>query len=98
MKYYEIPLTEYVFYSGVPSIYEYLFKQMIQEFQTCQIGYEEMLEIHLRQLFLEIQRNRQKHYPVINSFLQEEIDYAKNTFMNIIMKQFVLKNLPIPEI
>ena len=54
LNHFQIPMNGNVFYSGAPSAYQELFKEMIHELQTCRIGYEELLEMYLRQLFLLI--------------------------------------------
>ena len=43
LRKYEIPLDKAVFYSGVSATYAYLFKEMINELQTCHTGFEELL-------------------------------------------------------
>ena len=80
LRHYDIPLDDPVFYSGITSAYSFLFKEMIQELQTCPTGFQELLEMYLRQLFLQIQRSRQERTPIISSYLQEEIDHARRYF------------------
>ena len=60
LKHFDIPTDKNVFFSGVPSAYQHLFKEMIRELQTCRTGYQELLEMYLRQIFLLIQRTRQE--------------------------------------
>lgn len=80
LRHYDIPLDKNVIYSGSSATYAYLFKEMIHELQTCRTGYEELLEMYLRQIFLLIQRSWEERKPSISSYLQEEIDYARKYF------------------
>lgn len=80
LSHFEIPTTGNVFYSGAPSAYQELFKEMIRELQTCRVGFEELLEMYLRQLFLLIQRVRIEQKPTVNTFIQEEMEYALHYF------------------
>ena len=80
LRHYDIPLDRYVIYSGSSATYAYLFKEMIHELQTCRTGYEELLEMYLRQIFLLIQRSWEERKPNVSSYLQEEIDYARKYF------------------
>ena len=69
LRHYDIPLD-----------YAYLFKEMINELQTCRTGYQELLEMYLRQIFLLVQRSWEERKPTVRSYLQEEIDYARKYF------------------
>lgn len=80
LRHYDIPLDKNVIYSGSSSIYSYLFKEMIHELQTCRTGFEELLEMYLRQIFLLIQRSWEERKPTVSSYLQDEIDYARKYF------------------
>lgn len=80
LRQYDIPLDQNVFYSGSSSTYAYIFKEMINELQTCRIGYQELLEMYLRQIFLLVQRSRLESSPTVSSYLQEEIEYARRYF------------------
>ena len=80
LKHYDIPLDRHVIYSGSSATYAYLFKEMIHELQTCRTGYEELLEMYLRQIFLLVQRSWEERKPSVSSYLQEEIDYARKYF------------------
>lgn len=82
LRHYEIPLDENVFYSGSTASYTSLFKEMIHEFQTTGVGYTEMLEMYLRQLFVIIQRTRQEKKPTMSSYLQDEMEYARRYFID----------------
>jgi len=80
LRTYDIPLNEHIFYSGTPSAYSQLFKNMIEEFNTCRVGYKEMLEMNLRQLFLTIQRTRLEDPPLVTSAVRQEMDSACQYF------------------
>ena len=80
LKHYDIPLDKNVIYSGSSATYAYIFKEMIHELQTCRTGFEELLEMYLRQIFLLIQRSWEERKPTVSSYLQEEIDYARKYF------------------
>lgn len=80
LKHYDIPLDRHVIYSGSSATYAYLFKEMIHELQTCRTGFEELLEMYLRQIFLLVQRSWEERKPTVSSYLQEEIDYARKYF------------------
>lgn len=80
LKKYEIPLDSRVFYAGSAATYVYLFKEMISELQTCRTGYEELLGMYLRQIFLLIQRSRQEQRPAVASHMLEEMELARRYF------------------
>ena len=80
LKHYDIPLDRHVIYSGSSATYAYLFKEMIHELQTCRTGFEELLDMSLRQIFLLVQRSWEERKPTVSSYLQEEIDYARKYF------------------
>ena len=80
LRRYDIPLDTPVFYSGASAIYAYLFKEMINELQTCRTGYEELLAMYLRQILILVQRTRQEHRTSINTHIQEEMEYARRYF------------------
>ena len=80
LKHFDIPIDKNVFFSGVPSAYQHLFKEMIRELQTCRTGYQELLEMYLRQIFLLVQRTRQENNPTISTYLQKEMEYAQQYF------------------
>lgn len=77
---YGIPLDQPVFYSGVYAIYAYLFQEMINELQTCHTGFEELLAMYLRQIFIHVQRIRQERKPNISTRIQEEMENARRYF------------------
>lgn len=65
-----------VFYCGSDLEYKNHFRAMIQELQMCREDYPEMLEIHLRQIFIKLHRYLQTVSRVDNSQIAEEIDKA----------------------
>lgn len=80
LRKYEIPLDDPVFYSGASSTYTYIFKEMINELQTCKTGFEELLTMYLKQIFLLVQRTRMEEKPSVSTYIQEEIEYARRYF------------------
>ncbi len=80
LRHFDIPMDKNVFFSGVPSAYQHLFNEMIWELQNCRTGYQELLEMYLRQIFLLIQRTRQESRPTINTYLQKEMEHAQQYF------------------
>lgn len=80
LRHYEIPLDEPLFYCGVVSTYSYLFKEIINELQTCRVGYQELLTMYLRQIFLLIQRSRMEQKPAVSTYIQEEVENARRYF------------------
>lgn len=73
-------MDEHVFYCGTPSTYALLFKQMIEEFQTCRVGYQELLEMCLRELLLVVQRTRLEKPSIVSTQVQEEMAFARQYF------------------
>ena len=65
-----------VFYCGSDLDYQQNFRSMIQELKMCRDDYEEMLEIHLRQIFIKLHRYLQTSYKIDNSQIAETIDKA----------------------
>ena len=80
LRSYDSPLDEHIFFAGTPAAYTQLFKNMIEEFQSCKVGYKEMLEMNLRQLFLMIQRTRLEKPPLVTTAVQQEMDFARQYF------------------
>ena len=80
LRQYDIPLNENIFYCGVASAYAYLFKEMILELQNCRVGFQELLAMYLRQIFLLVQRSRLEQKPSVNTYLQEEMENARKYF------------------
>ena len=77
---YHIPMDDPIFYSGASSTYSYLFKEMIHELQNCKTGYEDLLAMYLRQIFLLVQRTRQEERPTVSTYIQEEMEFARRYF------------------
>ena len=80
LRSYNIPMDDPIFYSGASSTYSYLFKEMIHELQNCKTGYEELLAMYLRQIFLLVQRTRQEERPTVSTYIQEEMEFARRYF------------------
>ena len=80
LRSYNIPMDDPIFYSGASSTYSYLFKEMIHELQDCKIGYEDLLAMYLRQVFLLVQRTRQEERPTVSTYIQEEMEFARRYF------------------
>lgn len=69
-----------MFASGTAVVYGQLFYQMITELQRSRIGYEEVLEMCLRQIFVQIRRSGETD-PVAKEFaIQEEMSQALEYF------------------
>lgn len=69
-----------VFYCGSGLEYQNHFRTMIQELQTCKDDFEEMLEMHLRQIFISIHRFLKTEAAVGNSQIAEAIDKSRIYF------------------
>ena len=80
LRSYHIPMDDPIFYSGASSTYSYLFKEMIHELQDCKAGYEDLLTMYLRQIFLLVQRTRQEERPTVSTYIQEEMEFARRYF------------------
>lgn len=80
LRKYEIPMDDPVFASGASATYAYLFKEIINEIQTGKVGFEELITMYLHQIFLLVQRFRQEKNPTVNSYLQEEMEFARRYF------------------
>ncbi|MBQ8297820.1 MAG: helix-turn-helix domain-containing protein [Ruminococcus sp.] len=79
LRYYELPDSENVFYTGTSPDYQWLFRQMIQELQLCRANYEELLSLLLRHIFLMINRYL-KEGRKMGSGIQNEIERAAHYF------------------
>ena len=69
-----------VFVSGTVSVYGQLFYQMITELQRSRIGFEEVLVMCLRQIFVQIRRSKESGPVVRESAAQEEMGRALEYF------------------
>ena len=65
-----------VFYCGSGLEYQHHFRLMIQELQLCRDDYQEMLEIHLRQMLIMLHRYLKSSAKIENGMIAEEIDKA----------------------
>ena len=80
LKHYDIPMDSNVFYCGVSSTFTYLFKEIINELQSCRVGYQELITMYLRQIFMLVQRSRLEQKPSVSTYMQEEMEYARRYF------------------
>jgi len=80
LRKHQIPLDKNVFYCGSSSTYAYLYKEIISELQSCRVGYEELISMYLRQIFLLIQRSREERTPTVSTYIQEEMELARRHF------------------
>jgi len=80
LRSYNIPVDNPVFFSGVSSTYENLFKEIIHEIQMCKTGSHELITMYLRQLFILIERAKETPRTFISSYIQEEMEIARRYF------------------
>ena len=80
LRSYQIPLDDNVFHCGTANAYTLLFKEMINELQTCRTGYQELLSMYLRQIFLHVQRNRSEQLPTVTTYIREQMEAARRYF------------------
>lgn len=76
LRSYGLTKDKKIFYCGSGLEYQNHFRAMIQELQMCKEDYPEMLEIHLRQIFIKLHRYFNTVSKVDNSQIAEEIDKA----------------------
>lgn len=76
LRSYGLTKDKRVFYCGKGLDYQNHFRMMIQELQMCREHYSEMLEMHLREIFVMIHRHLQTSTKLNNSQIAEEIDMA----------------------
>ena len=79
LEHYGICREDTVFFSGNSSAYAELFREMIGELQTCRTGFEELLAMYLRQIFLLIRRSKQIP-KIAGARVQEEMEWALQYF------------------
>lgn len=65
-----------IFYCGSSLEYQNHFRIMIEELQCCKDDYPEMLEMHLRQIFIMMHRQLNSDNKIENNLLAEEMDKA----------------------
>lgn len=80
LRSYGITDDKRVFYCGSGLEYQNHFRTMIQELQMCKDDYQEMLEMHLRQIFITIHRHLNTEATVRNSQITEVIDQSRTYF------------------
>lgn len=76
LRSYGLTKDKKVFYCGSDLEYKNHFRSMIKELQMCKDDYPEMLEIHLRQIFIKLHRYFNTISRVDNSQIAEDIDKA----------------------
>lgn len=69
-----------VFISGTAAVYGQLFYQMITELQRGRIGFEEILVMCLRQIFVQVRRSNDADPVISKSAQQEEMSQALEYF------------------
>ena len=97
LRSYGLTKDKKIFYCGSGLEYQNHFRSMIQELQMCKDDYSEMLEIHLRQIFIKLHRYFNTVSKVNNSQIAEEIDKATLYFTehynrNICIEEYAKKH------
>ncbi len=90
LDYYQLPKGTNVFFTGISSNYELIFRQMIQELQLQRLNYEEVLNINLRHIFLMINRYMNEGKKIGGEML-DEIERAIHYFNENYNKQIVIE-------
>lgn len=80
LRSYGIKDDMHIIYTGTSLEYTRIFKQMIQELQRCQIDYQELLTLLLRQIFILIHRQLTKEHKSKNEYLDKEMELAIQHF------------------
>lgn len=80
LKSYGITNDMRVIPAGTLLDYSRIFKQMIQELQQCRAGYEELLAMLLRQIFIIINRQMTKERTLKSDYLDTEMELALEYF------------------
>ncbi len=80
LKSYGITNDMRVIPAGTLLEYSRIFKQMIQELQQCRAGYEELLAMLLRQIFIIINRQITKERTLKSDYLDTEMELALEYF------------------
>lgn len=80
LKSYGITNDMRVIPAGTLLEYSRIFKQMIQELQQCRAGYEELLAMLLRQIFIIINRQMTKERTLKSDYLDTEMELAQEYF------------------
>ena len=68
------------FYVGTSLEYQRLYKQMIQELQTCKENYQELCALLLQELFINIHRQIGSTIPKNRNYFEHEIELAAKYF------------------
>lgn len=76
LRSYGLTKDKKVFYCGSDLEYKNHFRAMIKELQMCKDDFAEMLELHLRQIFIKLHRYFNTISRVDNSQIAEDIDKA----------------------
>ena len=97
LRSYGLTKDKKIFYCGSGLEYQNHFRSMIQELQMCKDDYSEMLEIHLRQIFIKLHRYFNTVSKVNNSQIAAEIDKATLYFTehynrNICIEEYAKKH------
>ena len=80
LRSYGLTKDKQVFYCGKGLDYQNHFRTMIQELQMCREHFDEILEIHLREIFVMIHRHFLTSTKLSNSQIAEDIDAATMFF------------------
>lgn len=97
LKRYGLFKNENVFFSGTSSEYEWIYNQMIRELQLKRSNYEELLSLHLRHIFLMINRyikddNVQKN-DMVNEIEKAAYYFNENYNKDIKIEQYAKEHL-----
>lgn len=75
LEHYNITKDNHIIYSGISPDYQWLFSQIIQELQLCRPGFDEMLTLLLRNIFILISRNFKMNTKFTDA-MEKEVSYA----------------------
>ena len=100
LDYYQIPKDKGKIFTGISAEYQWIFRQMIQELQRKRVNYEDMLNIHLRHIFLLVNRYLQEGNHLVTG-LYDEVEKATKYFnenynKNIVIEKYAEENLMTP--
>ena len=91
LAHYEIPAAEHIFFTGTSLTYSQLFSQIIRELQMGEIGFEELLSMYLKQIFLLIRRQIKADHTT-SSYLLEEVSLARDYFLKHYSEQVSIED------
>lgn len=80
LRKYGISDDMHYFYVGTSLEYQRLYKQMIQELQTCKSNYQELCALLLQELFINIHRQIGSIFPKNRNYFEHEIELAAKYF------------------